>query len=52
MTGSAAYVIKQKKLLLCVNIGDLIETDTGSIENWTVNHCVLVRLATCTDIDR
>lgn len=34
----AAFVIKQKKLLPGVNIGDLIETDTGAVENWTLNH--------------
>lgn len=41
----ATFVIKQKKLLPSVNIGDLIETDTGAVENWTVNHCVPARLA-------
>lgn len=39
------FIIRQKKLLFSVNIGDLIETDTGAVENWTVNHCVPVRLA-------
>lgn len=34
----ATFVIKQKKLLLGVNIGDLIGTDTEAVENWTVNH--------------
>lgn len=41
----ATFVIKQKKLLLGVNIGDLIEMDTGAIENWTVNHYVPAKLA-------
>lgn len=48
----ATFVIKQKKLLLGVNIGDLIETDTGPIENWTVNHCVPARLAIPRDSQR
>lgn len=39
------FVIKQKKLLPRVNIGDLIETDTGAVENWTVNHYVPVGVA-------
>lgn len=52
----AAFVIKQKKLLPGVNIGDLIETDTGPAENWMVNHRVPAE-ACCleevfTDIDR
>lgn len=34
------FVIKQKELLPSVNIGDLIETDTGAVGNWTVNHYV------------
>lgn len=41
----ATFVIKQKELLLGVNIGDLIETDTGAVVNWTVNHCAPTRLA-------
>jgi len=41
----ATFVIKQQKLLLGVNIGDLIETDTGAIVNWTVNYCGPARLA-------
>lgn len=41
----ATFVIKQKKLLPGVNIGDLIETDTGAVENWTVNHRVPASLA-------
>lgn len=41
----ATFVIKQKKLLLAVNIGDLIETDTEAVENWTVNHYVPAKLA-------
>lgn len=40
-----SFVIKQKKLLPCVNIGDLIETDTGAVENWTVNHYVPIGIA-------
>ena len=41
----ATFVIKQKKLLLGVNIEDLIETDTGAVENWTVNHYVPAKLS-------
>lgn len=52
----AAFVIKQKKLLPSVNTGDLIETDTGAAENWTVNHSVPAEACcseeTFTDIDR
>lgn len=36
-----AFVIKQRKLLYCVNIGDLIEMDIEARENWTGNHCVV-----------
>lgn len=53
--GGATFVIKQKKLLPDVNIGDLIETDTGAVENWTVNHCGPAWLTVGeahTDIDR
>lgn len=41
----AAFVIKQKKLLHCFNMRDLIETNKSSTENWTVNHGVPVRLS-------
>lgn len=41
----ATFVIKQKKLLPGVNIGDLIETDTEAVGNWTVNHYVPAGLA-------
>lgn len=53
--GDGAFVIKQKKLSHDVNIGDLIETDTGAVENWTVNHWSPARLTvgkTQRDIDR
>lgn len=53
--GGVTFVIKQKKLLHDVNIGDLIETDTGAVENWTVNHWSPAWLTvgeTRTDIDR
>lgn len=50
------FVIKQKKLLPGVNIGDVIETDTGAVGNWTVNHCVPAPtrrpLGASSDIDR
>lgn len=52
--GGGAFVIKQKKLLHDVNIGDLIETDTAAVENWTVNHWSPARLTvgkTLRDID-
>lgn len=43
--GRATFVIKPQELLPDVNIGDLIETDTGVVENWTVNHNVPAALA-------
>lgn len=45
MNRPSTFVIKQEELLPGVNIGDLIETDTGAIEDWTVNHCVPVGFA-------
>lgn len=48
----AAFVIKQKKLLLCFNMRVLIETNTRSSENWTVNHGVPVRLSILKQLNR
>lgn len=42
------FVIKQEKLLHCVNIGALIEADTLAVENWRVNHSVPASLACAT----